>query len=35
MLKTVGLLGAEGKDVERQMMEIFDLETKIAKVSEV
>jgi hypothetical protein len=33
MVDIVALLGAEGEDVERQMMEVFDLETKIAEVS--
>lgn len=33
MIKAVALLGAEGKDAERQMMDVYDLEKKIAEVS--
>ena len=32
MIQTVGLLGAKGKDVERQMMDVYNLEYEIAKV---
>lgn len=33
MLDTVKLLGGEGEDVERQLMEVYEFERKIADVS--
>ena len=33
MIQAVALLGAKGEDVKRQMMDVYDLETKIAEVS--
>lgn len=33
MIDAVDLLGAKGADAKRQMMDVYDFETEIAKVS--
>ena len=32
MIDTVALLGAKGEDVERQLMDVYNLEEKLANV---